>query len=501
MTKRKPLFAPASKKQELMLKRATDTQILVIGGAAGSGKSTILNHLPLLFIDDPNTNCVLYRRTNPQLEGGLWPNGRDIYEPLARNVREQKKEIIMPNGAKIKYQQAENTARAKHDAQGQEVTFYGLDEATQFDWEFTEYLFSRLRSKSKHFSRIVMSCNPDPDHKLREVIDWYIGDDGFVIPERDGVQRFFVMEGGNFVWGDSKEELGEKLNIPKERWEGKILSFAFVSGTIYDNPIMMEINPAYLAFLEGLNDVDKAQLLHGNWDARPQGANYWLSEWVKEISSTEMPDDVVGCRAYDLASTERSQAYKHPDPTACGKIYKDKNGYYYIAGDYHPKFYDDLYEVHGQFCKRSGDRDNHILMQADLDGEDCTIVLPVDPGASGKTAFEAMAARFTSEGYRVKADPTPINKSKLTRFQPFASACENGLVYVLVDTFDRKTLAFIYKQLEAFNGERSTAQRKDEFPDLYASGFNFLSKAKVYTPFILPEINSPTKLSQFRQQR
>lgn len=193
-----------------------------------------MNHLPLLFLDDPNTNCVLYRRTNPQLEGGLWPNGREIYQPLARNIREQKKEVVMPNGAKIKYQQAENTAKAKDDAQGQEVTFYGLDEATQFDWEFTEYLFSRLRSKSKHFSRLVMSCNPDPDHRLREIIDWYIGEDGFVIPERDGVQRFFVMEGGNFIWGNSKEELGEKLDIPKERWEGKILSFSFVSGTIYD---------------------------------------------------------------------------------------------------------------------------------------------------------------------------------------------------------------------------------------------------------------------------
>lgn len=29
----KPIFQPASKKQELMLQRAADTQILVIGGA------------------------------------------------------------------------------------------------------------------------------------------------------------------------------------------------------------------------------------------------------------------------------------------------------------------------------------------------------------------------------------------------------------------------------------------------------------------------------------
>tara|TARA_R100000541_G_C1897352_1_gene83969 strand:+ start:26396 stop:26506 length:111 start_codon:yes stop_codon:yes gene_type:complete len=30
---KKPFFSPASKKQALMLKRASDTQILVIGGA------------------------------------------------------------------------------------------------------------------------------------------------------------------------------------------------------------------------------------------------------------------------------------------------------------------------------------------------------------------------------------------------------------------------------------------------------------------------------------
>lgn len=102
-----------------------------------------------------------------------------------------------------------------------------------------------------------------PDHKIREIIDWYIDDDGFPIKERDGVVRYFVTEGGNFIWGNSKEELGKKLNIPEERWEGKILSFSYVSGLIYDNPHLIKLNPGYLAFLEGLNDVDKARLLHG----------------------------------------------------------------------------------------------------------------------------------------------------------------------------------------------------------------------------------------------
>lgn len=105
-------------------------------------------------------------------------------------------------------------------------------EATQFEWEQIEYFMSRLRSPSKHFSRMVMSCNPSADHTLRQMIDWYLDSEGYAIPERDGVVRYFVQEAGEYYWGDSREELGRKRDIPEDRWEDKILSFSFVSGTI-----------------------------------------------------------------------------------------------------------------------------------------------------------------------------------------------------------------------------------------------------------------------------
>lgn len=260
---------------------------------------------------------------------------------------------------------------------------------------------------------------------------------------------------------------------------------------------MMELNPAYLAFLEGLNEVDKAQLLFGNWDARAKGANYWERGWLKMTTSDKLPTNMVTCRPYDLAATERSQAVKFPDPTACIKVQKDRSGYLYISGDYHKFFYDDLFNIYGQFCKRSGDRDNHIILQAETDGQDCTIVLPIDPGAAGKTAYESMAIKFTHEGFKVKSDPTPVNKSKLTRFQPFASMCENGLVFWVEDSFDVNTTEFIFKQLEAFDGERSTTHRKDEFPDVLASGTNFLMKAKVRQPMSAGTATA-TVLAQYR---
>ena len=466
-----------------------------------------MNHLPLLVVDDPRTTVALYRETNPMLEDGFWPNGRELWENLPawvpdairpRTIREQKKEIILNNGARIKYKQCADPKQAKKDAQGQETTLYLLDEATQLKWEFTEYLMSRLRSRSKHFSRMVMSCNPDPDHELRSFIDWWIDEDGYPIRERDGVIRYMYKFDGEALWGSSKEELAEKTGVPEKDWETKFLSVSFVSATIDDNPIMDEINPTYRAWLEGLNPTDKAQLLYGNWDARPQGANYWRREWVKEITTNDMPADVICCRAYDLAATERSQANKNPDPTACGKLYRDSNNHFYMAGEYHKDFYDDVMGVYGQFCKTSGDRDNHIIKQAEMDGDDCLIILPIDPGASGKSAFNSMSSRIIQEGFSCKPDPMPINKSKLTRFQGFATACEIGKVSILVDTFDKKTLEFIRKQLEAFNGERSTASRKDEFPDLFATAFNHLSRQRIIKAFSVPQIDSPTRLSQFK---
>lgn len=463
------------------------------------------------MVDDPRTTVALYRETNPMLEDGFWPNGRELWENLPdwvpweirpRTIREQKKEIVLNHGARIKYKQCADPKQAKKDAQGQETTLYLLDEATQLDYDFIEYLMSRLRSRSKHFSRMVMSCNPDPDHEICQLISWYLDEDGYPLLERDGVVRYFYKLDGEMIWADSKEDLAEKTGITdKTKWDSKFLSFSFVSATIDDNPIMDEINPSYRAWLEGLNPTDKARLLHGCWYARPQGSNYWSRQWVKEITSNQVPPNTVKCRAYDLAATERSQVNKFPDPTACARMEKDRLNNIYIMGNYIDTFYDDVLEVYGQFCKRSGDRDNQILKQAEWDGDDVTIVLPVDPGSAGKTAYESMAKSFSQEGFLVKPDPTPNNKSKLTRFQPFATGTENGYVYFVVDTFDKKTLEHIYKQLESFNGERSTNTKKDEFPDLLASGWNYLMKARVITPFTLPPVSAPTHLSQFKSQR
>jgi hypothetical protein len=55
------------------------------------------------------------------------------------------------------------------------------------------------------------------------------------------------------------------------------------------------------------------------------------------------------------------------------------------------------------------------------------------------------------------------------------------------------------KQLENFDGERSTKTKKDDFADAIASAYNFLSKERVIRVYSLPDTTSPTAYTSYRK--
>lgn len=445
-----------------------------------------------MLIDDPNTTCRMFRRTTPQIkgQGGIWDTGRSIYTELPPEfrpkVREQKMEYAFPNGARIDYSHMEREAD-KFNIQGLQFTLIGVDEATQFEWSQLEYMMSRLRSNSKHHSRMVMSCNPDPDHKIKELIQWYLDEEGYPDPEKDGVIRWFVREDGDFVWASTKEELIDRFGEDADP-----MSFCFVSGTIYDNPIMLKGNKSYLSFLKGLNPVDKAQLLYGNWNVRAEGANYFKRDNLIKVPSKPMR--ATWARGWDTASQEVTTNNKDPDFTAGVKLGKCQDGYYYLVGDHQEDNKDEALQQYGRFRKRPGERDKIIIKQGLHDGSDCVIVMPIDPGAAGKVAYEETAKRLLAAGLRVQKDPVPNNKDKLTRFAPFADAVEAGLVRVVESTFDKASLEILLKELERFDGERSgrSVNAKDDMVDALATCFNYLCQARIKRIVARNQIESPT---------
>jgi predicted phage terminase large subunit-like protein len=181
-------------------------------------------------------------------------------------------------------------------------------------------------------------------------------------------------------------------------------------------------------------------------------------------------------------------------------MYKDSKGYYYLAGEYHPDNRDDGSLEYGRFRKRFGDRNVKMLEQAIYDGEDCVVAIPSENGA-GKGEFEELVKMFSEAGFKVRGMVTGNSKgAKIERFSAFSSAAQNGMVYILRDTFNEETYNALMKEMEAFDGTPSTSQRKDDFLDAVSDSYLALQKVKVHKAFSLPSHGSPTALSQHRQR-
>lgn len=152
----------------------------------------------------------------------------------------------------------------------------------------------------------------------------------------------------------------------------------------------------------------------------------------------------------------------------------------------------------GRFCKKAGERDKIIKRQAEHDGEDTIIIFPVDPGAAGLSEFTTSSRDLVSSGFIVEKDPVPNNKSKLVRFSPFAQLAQNGFVKIVKKSFPLDTYNALMKELEAFDGQRSSGTRKDDWCDSISTGVNYLEKNGVIRAVAIPRPNAPTLYSRRR---
>lgn len=501
-------LAPQEGRQELAMNTTPD--VMIYGGAAGSGKSRLLLMKAAYYAyQDPDFEGVMFRRTSPPLKaaGGLFSEAKKLYAPFSNKIKEAVMEIKFnkTNGGNLKFTHLEHENDAEGNHQGLQYSFVGFDELTHFTMTQFLYLVGRLRSESETDSFCLGTTNPDPDSWVLNFVEWYLDDEGYPDPEKCGVVRHFLIIDEAPVFADTQEQLVEEYPdlcwIDNENTGEKVfvppLTFCFIGGTIFDNPALIKANPKYLSALKAQTKVNRARLLDGNWYARPEGSNYVTRGMVKK--APVVPHNAKRVRSWDKAGVEPSDVNRYPDFTACIGMAKDTEGYYYIYGNFHEDNHDDNSEVYGKFRKRVGVRDQLILKQALYDGDDVEVILPQDPGAAGVSEYEESAKKLLEKGISCKSDPMPSNKSKVTKFSPFASACENGLVYIVESTFPNKiTLDKFWKEIESFDGERSTGTKKDDVPDTVATGFNYLAKKKVLVPFSLPKVSAPTKYSQMK---
>lgn len=396
---------PQEGAQEKFLK--CDADVAFYGGAAGGGKSYAILLDPLYDIHNKDFGAVIFRRTTKQItsEGGLWDTAGGLYTDIGATSNNQNLYYKFTTGAKITFAHMEHE-KNRLDWQGSQIPYIGFDELTHFTWKQFTYMVSRNRSTSGAKSRIRATLNPDPDHWVRDFIDWYIGDDGFAIAERSGVLRYFIIDQDTIVWGDSKEEILEKYpeSLPK--------SFTFISSSIFDNKILLESDPSYLASLQALPRVERAQLLDGNWNIRASAGSYFKRSDVEIVDAH--PQIKKWVRAWDQAGSIAKQDSDDPDWTAGVLMGLGVDGYYYVANV-------------ERFRSEGSQIDKRIKNIASLDDKQVTIRIAKDPAQAGKRLAQAQVTMLA--GYNVRA--RGINGDKETRAKPLSSQWEAGNIKVV----------------------------------------------------------------------
>jgi predicted phage terminase large subunit-like protein len=433
------VIAPQPGPQRRFLESRAD--IAIYGGAAGGGKTFALMLEPLKRMKIPHFGATIFRRTNPQIrnEGGLWDASMKLYPLVGGTPRSHVGEWIWPNGFKIRFRHLEGDDDI-YAQQGAQIPLIGFDELTHFTPYQFWYMLSRNRSVTGLPGRIRATTNPDSDSWVRELVDWYIDKDGYPIPERSGVIRYFVREGSEFIWTDTKEELAARHGAES------VMSFTFVPARVEDNQELLRVDPSYIARLKMLPPVDRDRLLHGNWNVRETAGLMFKRQWFPVVDAAPVMENVL--RYWDRAATE-ARPGTDPDWTVGTKIGRMPNGLHYVI----------------DVCRMRGTPaavEETIKRVASQDGRNVMVAIEQDPGQAGKA--EASYYVRAMQGYNIRT--FPVSRDKVTRAKPVSAQAEAGNIMLVRGAWNGTFLT----ELENFpDGSH------DDQVDTLSGGFNVLN--------------------------
>jgi len=321
----------------------------------------------LWYVDVPGYAAILFRQSYSDLAlpGAIMDRSKEWLSGTAAHWNDNTKTWTFPCGATLTFGYLEND-RDKYRYQGAEFSFCGFDELTQFPETVYRYLFSRLRRLTGSTVPLRMRAATNPGGVGHE---WVF-------------QRFLV--------------------------EGKRAGRLFMPAFLADNPYLDQA--AYLESLKELDPHTRAQLLAGDWFARPPGTKF-RREWFTIVD--EAPAAARSVRFWDLAATApRSGA--DPDWT-CGALVSVLDGRYYIR---------DIRRTRAT----PGSVEALVKQTAELDGHAVDIWMEEEGGSGGKITIDNYARKvlvgWTFRGIRSTGD-------KELRANPVSSAAEAGNVLLV----------------------------------------------------------------------
>ena len=223
-------FQPNAGPQTAFL-AAPETDVLY-GGAAGGGKSLAMIVDPLRSCNNSKHRALILRRSLKELRQ-LIDMSRELYPKAYPGTKFKETEKIwnFPSGAKVEFGYLEKDADV-YQYQGQDFSWIGFDEISQLPTEFPwHYLASRLRTSDPSL-KVYLRCTTNPGG-----------------PGHGWVKRRYLdpaSYGTPFVGNDG-------------------ISRRFIPATLRDNPYLYN-DGRYQKMLESLPEVQRRQLLEGDWE-------------------------------------------------------------------------------------------------------------------------------------------------------------------------------------------------------------------------------------------
>ena len=408
--------------------------ICIYGGAAGGGKTYGLLLDFVRWHDLGPVEGVVFRRNMPQIlnPGGLWDTSKEIYPLIgAHKALSPRHSWTLQGGARLTFAQLEHEDSVEN-FQGSQIGVIYFDELCHFTKKQFFYMLSRNRSATTFFGPdgkecrlkpyVRATCNPEKNSFVRELIDPWIGDDGFPNPDMANKTMYLYHINDEFFIRENPGELREMF--PEMPEDPK--SLQFIPAKVDDNKILMKNDPGYLANLMSLNSIDRQKLLGGNWDVSEDSGDYFKREHFEIIDRSKLPDHRMVIRYWDKAGTSAEEVReKKRNPDQQAETASVKMG-----------FSDQTFYIEDVTADMLSPNDvaNRILDVTKDDGPRVTVGLSQDPGQAGKLELDFYKNLLS--GFHIW--DIRESGSKEARAKPLSAKAERGKVKLVRGPWNEK---------------------------------------------------------------